>query len=109
MKIHIDVLLAVTPCSVAVGYQRFEGTYCFHLQSFSVCRSILSTATRSPFQTLAREPNILTNDLVVLSETAWQQKANCSRLSLLFWCRLQVLTYSLVFGTVNDECFINGP
>jgi hypothetical protein len=32
MKIKVEVFWAVTPCSVVVGYQRFGGLYCSHLQ-----------------------------------------------------------------------------
>jgi hypothetical protein len=27
---QVEVLWFVTPCSVVVGYRRFEGPYCFH-------------------------------------------------------------------------------
>jgi len=32
MKIQVQVFWIVTPRSVAVGYQRFGGTCCLHLQ-----------------------------------------------------------------------------
>jgi hypothetical protein len=32
VKIQVDVVCVVTPCSVAVGYQRFGEPCCFHLQ-----------------------------------------------------------------------------
>jgi hypothetical protein len=34
VKIQIVVFCVVTPCSVAVGYQRFGGPCCLELQSF---------------------------------------------------------------------------
>jgi len=33
MKIQVVVFCFVTPCSDVVGYQRFWGPYCFHIQS----------------------------------------------------------------------------
>jgi hypothetical protein len=33
LKIHFEVFWVVTPCSVVVGYQRFRGPCCRHLQS----------------------------------------------------------------------------
>jgi hypothetical protein len=32
VKIQVEVFWVVTPCNVAVGYQRFEGPCCLHLQ-----------------------------------------------------------------------------
>jgi hypothetical protein len=32
VRIQVDVFWVVTPCSVAVGYQRFRGPSCLHLQ-----------------------------------------------------------------------------
>jgi len=32
LRIEIDVLWVVTPCSVVVGYQRFGGPWCLRLQ-----------------------------------------------------------------------------
>jgi hypothetical protein len=32
VKIQVEVLWVVTPCSDVVGYQRFEGPCCLHLQ-----------------------------------------------------------------------------
>jgi hypothetical protein len=32
VKIQVEVFRVVTPCSVVVGYQRFGGPYCLHLQ-----------------------------------------------------------------------------
>jgi hypothetical protein len=32
VKIQIEILWVVTPCSVVVGYQRFRGPCCLHLQ-----------------------------------------------------------------------------
>jgi hypothetical protein len=29
---QVEVFSVVTPCSVVVGYQRFRGPYCLHLQ-----------------------------------------------------------------------------
>jgi hypothetical protein len=31
-KVHVEVFWDVTPCSVVVGYQRFRGPWCLHLQ-----------------------------------------------------------------------------
>jgi hypothetical protein len=36
MKIQVMVLRVVTPCGVAVGYQRSGGSCCFHL--YPECR-----------------------------------------------------------------------
>jgi hypothetical protein len=33
MKIQVEFFCVVTPCSVAVGYESFGGTFCFHLQA----------------------------------------------------------------------------
>jgi hypothetical protein len=35
LRVWIVVFWAVTPCNLVGGYQRFVGTYCFHLQSRS--------------------------------------------------------------------------
>jgi hypothetical protein len=32
LKIQVEVFWAVTPCSVVIGYQRFGGPCCIHLQ-----------------------------------------------------------------------------
>jgi hypothetical protein len=32
MKIHVEVFWIVTPCGIVVGYQRFGGPCCLHLQ-----------------------------------------------------------------------------
>jgi len=38
---EVDVFWVATPCNVAVGYQRFEGSCCLHfLPPFSAWRSI---------------------------------------------------------------------
>jgi len=34
------VLWVVTPCSVVVGYHRFRGPYCLHLQSSGLWRRV---------------------------------------------------------------------
>jgi len=33
MQIHVTVIWVMTPCSVEVGYQRFGGSCCLHLQA----------------------------------------------------------------------------
>jgi len=37
INIQFAVLWVVTPCSVAVVYQRFGGSCCFHLQVVTSC------------------------------------------------------------------------
>jgi hypothetical protein len=32
VKIHVEVLWVVKPCSVVVGYKRFTGPCCLHLE-----------------------------------------------------------------------------
>jgi hypothetical protein len=32
VKIHVEVFCVVTPCGVPVGYRRFGGPCCFHLE-----------------------------------------------------------------------------
>jgi hypothetical protein len=36
VKIQIEVFWVVTPCSVVLGYRRFGGPYCLHLQGIPI-------------------------------------------------------------------------
>jgi hypothetical protein len=40
MKTHVEVFRVVTPCSGVVGYQRFGGGYCLHLQGEVWCSGL---------------------------------------------------------------------
>jgi hypothetical protein len=32
VKVHVEIFIVVTPCSIVVGYQRFRSLCCLHLQ-----------------------------------------------------------------------------
>jgi hypothetical protein len=58
---HIVVSWARTPCSMADGYRGFEGTYCLHLQSWTmrmeaVCSSKVRGVTRQSPQWESSRP-----------------------------------------------------
>jgi len=40
MKIQVVVMWVVTPCNDVVGYRRFGGPCCFHLQVVTTCSDV---------------------------------------------------------------------
>jgi hypothetical protein len=75
VKIQVEVVWVVTPCKVVVGYQRFRGPCCLHLQGevntheISTCsrlcftdRNVTSTYTHNPSSRRDTERSILAQE-----------------------------------------------
>jgi hypothetical protein len=41
IEVRVEVFWGVTPCSVVVGYQRFGGPWCLHLQASALKFSLV--------------------------------------------------------------------
>jgi hypothetical protein len=57
MKILVEILQAVTPCSVLVGYQRFGGPLCLHLQGEVKIEAIRSSEALVSCSSITRSQN----------------------------------------------------
>jgi hypothetical protein len=41
LMLQVEVFCVMTPCSVVVGYQRFVGPFCLHLQDEVKCSVVI--------------------------------------------------------------------
>jgi hypothetical protein len=57
VKIQVEAFWVVTPCSVAVGYQRFRGPCCLHLQGEMKMEATRSSKMFVSYHNTARHLN----------------------------------------------------